>query len=136
MSAKRILLVEDDLDDIEMLTIQLKRNQVDGELVVRRDGQAALEFLERDDSRLPDLVITDVKMPRMTGLELIRRIRESPRLRGLKVVFLTSSDDARDRREAARWGAALYLRKPLEYGQFDELVDRIKTTLYAAGPRA
>ena len=133
MSGKRILLVDDDLDDIELTTMHFRHSHIDGDIITRRDGYEALEFLERtaasNPSQLPDLVVADIKMPRMTGLEMTRRMREDGKLRNIPVVFLTSSENENDHRQATRLGALRYIRKPVQYYEFCKVADQIKEVL-------
>lgn len=127
---RRVLLVEDDPDDAALIQTHLRAAGVSQEIMIARDGQEALdELLRRPAEQLPLLVVTDVKMPRMSGLELLCRLKGEPSLASLPVVVLTSSDDARDRAEAQRCGAELYLRKPMRYEQFAEVARRIKEHL-------
>jgi two-component system response regulator len=130
--ASMILLVEDDPDD-EALTLRaLRRGGVEHTLVVTRDGVEALDYLfgtgtyvGRDLAIMPQLVLLDLKLPRLDGLEVLRRIRAEERTRLLPVVILTSSDEERDRLEGYRHGANSYVRKPVDYDQFAEAVRRL-----------
>jgi two-component system response regulator len=127
-----ILLVEDDPDD-EALTLRaLRRGRVQHTLVVARDGVEALDYLfgrgryaGRDLEVMPLVVLLDLKLPRLDGLEVLRRIRAEERTRLLPVVILTSSDEERDRREGYRHGANSYVRKPVDYDQFAEAVRQL-----------
>jgi two-component system, response regulator len=127
-----ILLVEDDPDD-EALTLRaLRRGGVQHTLVVARDGVEALDYLfgtgryaGRDLKVMPLVVLLDLKLPRLDGLEVLRRIRAEDRTRLLPVVILTSSDEERDRLEGYRHGANSYVRKPVDYDQFAEAVRQL-----------
>jgi CheY-like chemotaxis protein len=127
-----ILLVEDDPDD-EALTLRaLRRGGVQHTLVVARDGVEALDYLfgaggyaGRDLKVMPLVVLLDLKLPRLDGLEVLRRIRAEDRTRLLPVVILTSSDEERDRLEGYRHGANSYVRKPIDYDQFAEAVRQL-----------
>jgi CheY-like chemotaxis protein len=127
-----ILLVEDDPDD-EALTLRaLRRGGVQHTLVVARDGVEALDYLfgtggyaGRDLEVMPLVVLLDLKLPRLDGLEVLRRIRAEDRTRLLPVVILTSSDEERDRLEGYRHGANSYVRKPIDYDQFAEAVRQL-----------
>jgi two-component system response regulator len=127
-----ILLVEDDPDD-EALTLRaLRRGGVQHTLVVTRDGVEALDYLfgtgpyaGRDLEVMPLVVLLDLKLPRLDGLEVLRRIRAEECTRLLTVVILTSSDEERDRREGYRHGANSYVRKPVDYDQFAEAVRQL-----------
>lgn len=127
-----ILLVEDDADT-EALTLRaLRRGGVPHSLVVARDGVEALDYLfgtglhaGRDPAVLPSVVLLDLKLPRLDGLEVLRRIRAEERTRFLPVVILTSSDEERDRIEGYRYGANSYVRKPVDYDQFVEAIRQL-----------
>jgi two-component system, response regulator len=127
-----ILLVEDDPDD-ETLTLRaLRRGGVQHTLVVARDGVEALDYLfgtggyaGRDLEVMPLVVLLDLKLPRLDGLEVLRRIRAEDRTRLLPVVILTSSDEERDRLEGYRHGANSYVQKPVDYDQFAEAVRQL-----------
>jgi two-component system, response regulator len=132
MREKVILLVEDNPDD-EALTLRaLKKNDIQNQVVVARDGAQALEYLfgtgerkERDPEVLPELVLLDLKLPRVDGLEVLRRIRADERTRLLPVVILTSSKEQRDLVEGYGYGANSYIRKPVDFGQFVEAVRQL-----------
>jgi two-component system, response regulator len=127
-----ILLVEDDHDD-ETLTLRaLRKSGVRHALVVARDGVEALDYLfgtgrhaGRDLGLMPLVVLLDLKLPRLDGLEVLRRIRADERTRLLPVVILTSSDEERDRLEGYRHGANSYVRKPVDYDRFAEAVRQL-----------
>jgi CheY-like chemotaxis protein len=132
MREKVILLVEDNPDD-EALTLRaLKKNDIQNQVVVARDGAQALEYLfgtgerkERDPEVSPQLVLLDLKLPRVDGLEVLRRIRADERTRLLPVVILTSSKEQRDLVEGYGYGANSYIRKPVDFGQFVEAVRQL-----------
>lgn len=127
-----ILLVEDNPDD-EALTLRaLRTAHVRSEVVVARDGVEALDYLfgtgryaGRDVSLVPRVVLLDLKLPRLDGLEVLRRVRSDERTRLLPVVILTSSTEDRDRVEGYRLGANSYVRKPVDFGQFAEAVRQL-----------
>ena len=127
-----ILLVEDNPDD-EALTIRaLHKNNIVNEVVVARDGVEALDFLfaaraeaEQKPRQLPQLVLLDLKLPRVDGLEVLRRIRSDPRTRLLPVVVLTSSREERDLVESYSLGANSYVRKPVDFVEFTEAVRQL-----------
>jgi CheY-like chemotaxis protein len=114
MRDKRILLVEDDPDDAELTRLAVSEAAPGCAWTVARDGVEALARLRAGAPR-PDLVILDLNMPRVDGLELLERLAAEwgPGLRGLRIVVLSTSNEERDRRAAARLGVAGYLRKPI-----------------------
>jgi len=132
MDNRTILLVEDNPDD-EALTLRaLKRNNILNEVVVARDGAEALDYLfaqeaysERDASKLPEVVLLDLKLPKLDGLEVLRRIRNDPLTRRLAVVILTSSNEERDIVAGYDLGANSYIRKPVDFNQFMEAVRQL-----------
>jgi two-component system, response regulator len=129
MSDKIILLVEDNPDD-EALTLRaLKKNNILNEVVVAHDGVEALDYLlgtgphaGRDLKVMPQLVLLDLKLPRVDGLEVLRRLRADERTRLLPVVILTSSKEERDLVNGYRLGANSYVRKPVDFGEFSEAI--------------
>jgi CheY-like chemotaxis protein len=126
---KIILLVEDNHDD-EILTLRaLKKNLIVNEVVVARDGVEALDFLlgtgphaGRDTALLPQVVLLDLNLPKIGGLEVLRRLRADERTRFLPVVVLTSSKEEEDVLTSYSNGANAYIRKPVEFGQFTDAV--------------
>ena len=116
-----ILLIEDNPDD-EALTLRaISRNNIDNPVVVARDGVEAVEFLfgnEAAGRNLPALVLLDLKLPRIDGLEVLRRIRAGTRTALLPVIVLTTSREPRDIEQAYQLGANSYIRKPVDYQEF------------------
>lgn len=121
-----ILLVED--DDVDVMTVQraLTRANIANPLYVAHDGLEALEVLRKD--QIPAqrrLLLLDVNMPKMNGIELLREIRKDPKLKPLTVIVLTTSNAERDRIEAFKLNVAGYLLKPVTFGQFAEVMTTI-----------
>src|SRR5215211_2714742 len=132
MRDKVILLVEDNPDD-ELLTLRaLRKNNVLNKVVVARDGVEALDYLfgtgeyaARDTAVMPQLILLDLKLPKIDGLEVLRRLRADERTKLLPVVILTSSKEDEDRIESYRLGANSYIRKPVDFLQFIEAVRQL-----------
>jgi two-component system response regulator len=132
MENKTILLVEDNPDD-EALTLRaLKRNNILNDVIVAHDGAEALDYLfargahaDRDAGKLPEVVLLDLKLPKVDGLEVLRRIRENESTRRLAVVILTSSSEERDIIAGYDLGANSYIRKPVDFNQFMEAVRQL-----------
>ena len=132
MENATILLVEDNADD-EALTLRaLKKNNIGNKVYVARDGVEALDFLfctntyaDRDPHDMPRLILLDIKLPKMDGLEVLRRIRADKRTYLLPVVLLTSSREEQDLIESYKSGANSYIRKPVDYAQFVEYVGKL-----------
>ena len=119
-AARLILLVEDDPDH-ELLTIRaLKKSNIANEVHVARDGEEAINALFGKDAVRPQLILLDLKLPKLEGLEVLRRIRESETTRMLPVVVLTSSDEERDVVRSYTIGVNSYIRKPVNFTDFAE----------------
>ncbi len=132
MKSKIILLVEDNPDDVQLTLRALKKSNILNEVVVAQDGVEALDYLfgtgkysGRDTKVMPQMVLLDLKMPRMDGLEVLQRIRWDERTRLQPVVVLTTSSEDRDRVESYKLGANSYIRKPVDFGQFSEAVRQL-----------
>lgn len=120
-----ILLVEDNHQDELLILRTLERAKVANRIDTVRDGQQALDYLlgpEGEVPGLPAVVLLDIGLPRVSGLEVLRRVRADPRTRRLPVVILTSSDEERDRMSSYDLGANSYVRKPVDFGRFSEAV--------------
>lgn len=133
MNGKFILLVEDNQDDEELALLAFKKGQVLNDVIVARDGAEALDYLfatgpyaERDVSNLPQLMLLDLKLPKVDGHEVLRRVRADPRTRRLPVVILTSSREEEDLIRGYDLGANSYVRKPVDFGQFVEAVRQLQ----------
>lgn len=132
MNQKMILLVEDSADD-EALTLRaLNKSKIANKIVVTRDGAEALEYLfctgqyaDRDPHDLPQVTLLDLKLPKVDGLEVLRRIRSDPRTRMLPVVMLTSSKEEQDMINAYSNGANSYVRKPVDFNQFVDAIGQL-----------
>jgi CheY-like chemotaxis protein len=127
MSNRTILLVEDNPDDVTLTMRALKKNNVTNDVVVASDGVEALDYLfatgphaGRDTGDMPDIVLLDLKLPRLGGLEVLQRIRADARTKLLPVVILTSSTEERDLLEGYSLGANSYVRKPVNFVEFVE----------------
>lgn len=132
MENKLILLVEDNPDD-EALTLRaLKKNNIANEVVVARDGVEALDYLfgtgahaGRDMNVMPQVILLDLKLPKIDGFEVLRRLRADERTKLLPVVILTTSNEEKDRLNGYGLGANSFVRKPVEFGQFIEGVRQL-----------
>lgn len=128
MDNKIILLVEDNADD-EALTLRaLKKNNIFNEVVVVRDGQEALDYLfatgayaDRDVSVMPVVILLDIKLPKIDGLEVLRRLRADDRTKLIPVTILTSSKEEQDLISGYELGANSYIHKPVDFGQFTKV---------------
>jgi two-component system response regulator len=133
MADKIILLVEDNPDD-EALTVRaLKKHNVVNKIVVARDGVEALDYLfgtgahaGRDMDVMPQVVLLDLKLPKLDGLEVLKRIRADPRTELLPVIILTSSKEEQDLINGYKRGANSYVRKPVDFEQFTKAIHQLK----------
>jgi len=132
MSDKKILLVEDNLDDIELTRRALRSNNIGNEMVVAQDGVEALDFLfgtgkyaGRDMHDLPVVVLLDLKLPKVDGLEVLKKIRAENLTKRLPIVILTSSKEEHDLLNGYNFGANSYIRKPVDFNQFTEAVRQL-----------
>jgi CheY-like chemotaxis protein len=128
---KRILLVEDNEQDVELTLAALAEHRLANEVVVTRDGVEAMEYLARQGPfalrapGLPAVVLLDLKMPRMDGLEVLRRVKGSSELQAVPVVMLTSSREERDLVESYALGVNAYVVKPVDFSQFVDAVKQV-----------
>ena len=131
MITREVLLVEDNDDDVQLTRRALVQNRIGNELTVVHDGVAALEHLRRLASGapsgppLPAVVLLDLKLPRMDGLETLKQLRSDPRLRRLPVVILTSSKEEQDIVKSYDLGANSYIRKPVDFEQFSAAIRQL-----------
>jgi two-component system response regulator len=129
MEKKIILLIEDNVDDERLTLRALRKSNVMNELVIAADGQQALDYLfglneysGRNLSSMPAVIILDLKLPKLSGLEVLRRIRSDARTKLIPVVVLTSSDDPNRITEAYEAGANSFVRKPSDPMDFSEMI--------------
>ena len=127
-----ILLVEDNADDVELTLRTFREQNITNEVVVASDGQEALDYLfgagqyaDRDTSDLPTVVLLDLKLPKVEGLEVLRRVRDDARTKLVPVVILTSSSEDRDLVDGYSLGANSYVAKPVEFSEFAEAVRQL-----------
>lgn len=132
MNNKQILLVEDNPDDVALTMRALKKNNIANEVVVAKDGVEALDYLfgtgayaGRDVGKIPAVVLLDLKLPRIDGLEVLERIRKDERTKITPVVILTSSKEEQDLIRGYKLGANSYIRKPVDFIQFSEAVRQL-----------
>jgi len=132
MENKIILLVEDNLDDVELTLHALKKNNIRNEVVAVNDGAAALDFLfgtgnytNRDRSIMPTIILLDLQLPKIGGLEVLRQIRANIQTKHIPVVILTSSKEEQDIVQGYSLGANSYVRKPVDFNKFTEAVNQL-----------
>jgi CheY-like chemotaxis protein len=130
VAEKFILLVEDNPDDEELTMRALRK--IANEVVIARDGSEALEFLfgtgkyaGRDTEHAPAVILLDLKLPKLSGLDVLQRLRADPRTKLVPVVVLTSSSEDEDMLKSYRFGANSYVRKPVEFGAFANAVTQL-----------
>jgi two-component system response regulator len=129
MEEKIILLVEDNPDDVELTIRALKKNNILNRMIVAQDGVEALDYLfgtgvhaGRNVKELPIVILLDLKLPKIDGLEVLKRIRQNELTRLLPVVILTSSAEEKDKINGYKLGANSYVRKPVDFAQFTEAI--------------
>ncbi len=132
MDKKFILLVEDNPNDEFLARRALKKNAITDPLLVARDGAEALDFLlgtglhaQRDTNQMPALILLDLKLPKIDGLEVLRRLRNHESTRRLPIVVLSSSDEEQDVERSYALGVNVYLRKTVDYNEFVETVRQL-----------
>ena len=132
MEHQMILLVEDSQDDADLTLRAMRKNNIRNDVVHVRDGAEAIDFLlcsgeyaSRNPRNLPQVILLDLKLPRMDGLEVLRRIRSEKLLSLIPVVILTSSNEERDIIESYRLGANSYIRKPVDFSSFLSAVNQL-----------
>jgi len=128
-SNRSILLVEDNPDDVELTILALKNNNILNKIDIARDGKEALDylfrrgnFMERDLDDMPAVVLLDLKLPKVSGLEVLEQIRENKLTKYLPVVILTSSNEDQDIANSYKLCANSYIRKPVDFRQFSKVV--------------
>jgi len=132
LSDGTILLVEDNKDDEALSMRAFNRNKIRNPIVCVRDGQEALDWLfgegayaDRNPAEMPAVVLLDLKLPKVDGLEVLRRVRANPVTRLTPIVILTSSREDRDRLEGYSFGANSYIQKPVDFEQFVEAIRQL-----------
>jgi CheY-like chemotaxis protein len=132
VSDKTILLIEDNPDDEALAIRALKRHHIGNRIIVARDGVEALDYLfgtgtheGRDISIKPTVILLDLKLPRVNGLEVLRRLREDERTRLLPIVVLTTSSEEQDMLSSYSLGCNSYIRKPVDFVQFSEAIRQL-----------
>lgn len=125
-----ILLVEDDPNDVELALIAFRKSRLEGKIHVARDGEEALDFLfcrgnylGRSQASVPRLVLLDLKLPKVTGIEVLKELKADPRTRPIPVAVMTSSKQQRDMIECYREGANSYIQKPIEFDRFQRTIN-------------
>ncbi len=132
MEIKTILLVEDNPSDVALTRRALEKSRIKNKMVVVEDGAEALDYLfctgtyaDRDPCDLPTVVLLDLKLPKVDGLEVLRRLRSNDKTRRLPIVIMTSSKEDVDVASAYDFGANSYIRKPVDFNQFAEAVNHL-----------
>jgi DNA-binding response OmpR family regulator len=122
MTSQHILLVEDNPDDRDLTIMALKGSNIASEIDIARDGEEALEYFEDPSRPLPVLVLLDLKLPRIMGLEVLKRLRAEERTKLVPIVVLTSSQQESDRYQSYVEGVNAYVVKPVQFDKFSEAV--------------
>jgi two-component system, response regulator len=128
---KVILLVEDDEDHEELTLLAIERANIKNQVIVVRDGAEALDYLFNtgsyagQDTKMPQLILMDLKLPKVDGIEVIRRLRAEEKTKLIPIVILTSSTEQRDIVNGYSFGANSYIRKPVDFDKFADVVQRL-----------
>ena len=132
MNNKKILLVEDNPDDIELTLRAFRKNNILNEIIIKRDGAEALDFFfgkdgvaVNDCNDLPILTMLDLKLPKVDGLDVLKKIRSDKRTKLIPVVILTSSNERSDLLSGYELGCNSYIRKPVDFNQFTDTVKQL-----------
>ena len=132
MNQPVILLVEDDNNDEELAKLALQENSIKNELIVVRDGQEALDFIfaqgkhsSRDPSVLPQVVLLDLKLPKINGLQVLQKLRQNDYTKYLPVVIFTSSKGEKDLIDGYKFGANAFVQKPIDFAEFSAAVQQL-----------
>jgi two-component system, response regulator len=125
-----ILLIDDNLDDINLTIRALRKHKIEHNLIVMADGVQAVEYLlgiasGLQSSAIPKVILLDLKMPKIDGFQILRRIRSNPRTSMLPVVIFTTSNEERDMIESYQCGASSFVRKPIDFSAFSEAIRQI-----------
>ena len=120
-----ILLIEDNPDDAGLTIRTLKKNNLGNHLIHLEDGQDAIDFLFNEENRMPKLILLDLKMPRVDGIEVLRKLKSDEKKRSIPVVVLTSSKEEKDIVEAYKLGVNAYIVKPVDFDQFVKAVTQV-----------
>lgn len=133
MKNKLILVVEDNPDHLELTVLTLEEHGVAAKIAVARDGAEALEYLfgqgrhaGRDTRKQPSFILLDMKLPKLSGLDVLRSVRSNPLTALVPVVMLTSSSERSDMEACYRSGANGFVRKPVDFGEFTEKLNRLQ----------
>ena len=123
----RILLVEDNPDDVELTLRAFKKHNLTNEIIVARDGEEALDIMfhrngRNPDGWSPDLILLDLKLPKVDGLEVLEQLKTNPKTKLIPVVILTSSKEENDLVKSYKLGANSYIRKPVDFEKFTDVV--------------
>jgi two-component system, response regulator len=132
MVERTILLIEDNPDDIDLTIRALKKNKIENQVVVMTDGAVAVDYLfnqgaysNAEETVMPSVILLDLKLPKMSGLEVLQNIRSHPRTKLVPVVILTSSREDRDLLIGYSLGTNSYIRKPIDFNQFMYTVEQL-----------
>ncbi|MEA5551463.1 response regulator [Anabaena cylindrica UHCC 0172] len=123
-----LLIIEDNPDDIELTLLAFEQTGLQENVIIARDGVEAINYLFAENNTsesLPDLILLDLQLPRINGLEVLRQIRANSRTRLLPIVILTTSNEERDRLQGYGLGCNSYIRKPVDYDQFVDVIQQL-----------
>ena len=132
MEYKSILLIEDNTDDIDLTLRAFKKNNLRNEIIVIKDGEQALDYINcsgkfsgRNTDKQPAIILLDLKLPKVDGIEVLKTIKANPRMKIIPVIILTSSLEEKDIMNGYSFGANSYIRKPVDFNKFQETVQHL-----------
>jgi two-component system response regulator len=122
-----LLIVEDNPDDVELTMLALEQAEIEENVIIAKDGAAAVDYLfsGTESQPLPDLILLDLQLPKINGLEVLRRIRSDDKTKMLPIVILTTSNEEVDRLQGYSLGCNSYIRKPVDYDQFVDVIQQM-----------
>ncbi len=126
LADKRILLLEDDIVDVMTVKRAIKQLNISNELVVKENGEEGLDFLRTNNEDLPGIILLDINMPKMNGIEFLEEVKKVPEWSQIPVIMLTTSKDQHDKLQSFQLGISGYMIKPVSYDLFKDMVSTIK----------
>ncbi len=126
-----ILLIDDNSDDIFLTKLAIKKANIQSDICVVNNGEEAISFLNKSGrENLPDLILLDINLPKITGIEVLKRIKSSTFIKSTPIIVFTSSDSSSDMEDSYQYGADYFIRKPNNINDFKEIMEYIKESWF------